>query len=86
MGLLQYRSSTHLRSNLLYTCSIFYCACSFDPALACLSRSSFAFSSIKLALITQQVLTAQIGLHRYDEWVVQEINAENFMLTQLNVS
>ena len=56
------------------------------PALACLSRSSFAFSSIKLVLITQQVLTAQIGLYRYDEGVVQEINDENLMLTQLNVS
>ena len=86
MGLLQYRSSTHLRSNLLDTCNISYCACSFNPALACLSRSSFAFSSIKLALITQQVLTAQNGLYRYDEWVVQEINDENLMLTQLNVS
>ena len=86
MGLLQYRSSTHLRSNLLGTCNISYCACSFDPALACLSRSSFAFSSIKLPLITQQVLTAQIDLYRYDEWVVQEINHENVMLTQLNVS
>ena len=86
MGLLRYRSSTHLRSNLLDTSSISYCACSFDPELACLSRSSFAFSSIKLALITQQVLTAQIGLCRYDEWVVQEINDENLTLTQLNVS
>ena len=86
MGLLQYCSSTHLRSNLLYTCSITYCACLFDPALAFLSRSFFAFSSIKLALITQQVLTAQIGLYRYNEWVVQEINDENLMLTQVNVS
>ena len=95
MGLLQYRSSTHLRSNPLYTCMMkiilaaflnSYCACSFDPALACLSRSSFAFSSIKLALITRQVLTAQFGLYRYDEWVVQEINDKNLMLTQLNVS
>ena len=86
MGLSQHRSSTHLRSNLLDTCSISYCACSLDPALACLSRSSFAFCSIKLAVITQQVLTAHIGLYRYDEWVVQEINDENLMLTQLNVS
>ena len=37
-------------------------------------------------LITQQALTAQNGLYRYDEWVVQEINDENLMLTQLNVS
>ena len=83
MGLLHYRSSTHLRSTYFILAGIFYCARSFDPALASLSRSSFAFSSIKLALITQQVLTAQIGLYRYDEWVVQEINDENLMLTQL---
>ena len=93
MGLRQDRCSTHLRSNPLYTCMIknytcstSYCACSFDHALACLSRSSFAFSSIKLALIMQQGLTAQIGLYRCDEWVVQEINDENLMLTQFNVS
>ena len=71
---------------MIKTCSFAYCVCSFNPALACLSRSSFAFSSIKLALITQQMLTAQIGLYRYDEWVVQEINDENLILTQLNVS
>ena len=80
MGLLQYRSSTHLRSNPLYTCMLEiilaacsnpYCACSFNPALACLSRSSFAFSSIKLAQITQQVLPAQTGLYRNNEWMVQ---------------
>ena len=34
----------------------------------------------------QQVLTAKNGLYRYDEWMVQEINDENLMLTQLNVS
>ena len=34
----------------------------------------------------QQVLTAQTGLYRYDEWVVQEISNENLMITQLNVS
>ena len=27
----------------------------------------------------QQVLTAQIGLYRYDEWMVQEINDENLI-------
>ena len=94
MGLSLYRSSTHLRSNPLYTCMIKIILAAFLIALAHLiprslvyfAASSFAFSSIKLVLITQQVLTAQIGLYRYDEWVVQEINDENLMLTQLNVS
>ena len=50
------------------TYSISYRACSFDPSLAFfLSCSSFAFSSIKLALITQQVLPVQAGLNRYNE-------------------
>ena len=44
------------------------------------------FFFYKIALITQQVLPAQTGLYRYNEWMVQEINDENLMLTQLNVS
>ena len=34
----------------------------------------------------QQVLPVQTGLYRYDKWMVQEINDENLVLTQLNVS
>ena len=56
------------------------------PRLLFLSCSSFAFFSIKLALITQRVLPAQTGLYRYDESMVREINDKNLMLTQLNVS
>ena len=41
---------------------------------------------MKLTLIAQQVLPVQTGLYRYDERMVQEINDENLMLTQLNVS
>ena len=31
------------------------------------------------------MLPVQAGLYRYDEWMVQEINDENLMLTKLNV-
>ena len=34
----------------------------------------------------QQVLPAQTGLYWYDRWMMQEINDEDLMLTQLNVS
>ena len=89
-----YRSSTHLRSNPLYTRLIKIILATFLIApvhlksrlLFFLSCSSFAFSSMKLTLIAQQVLPVQTGLYRYDERMVQEINDENLMLTQLNVS
>ena len=61
-----YRSSTHLRSNPVHTCMIKVILAAFliahahlIPRLLFSSFSSFAFSSAKLALITQQVLPAQ---------------------------
>ena len=56
-------------------------ACSFyhiDPF--------FALFLHKIRAETEQLLPVQTGLSRYDEWMVQEINDENLMLTKLNVS
>ena len=52
--------------------------------LSCGSFLRFFFFETRANM--QQVLPVQTGLYRYDEWIEQEINDENLMLTKLNVS